>query len=293
MPSNSPNSLVSDRSGFTLIEVLISIVILAFISLGIYQATAETYRLREALSNEGDFYNSIRLSMTILQRDIAMMYSPIQLMPSPSPSGNNPQMNPNSFGNPAYPNPQPGTPGAPANPALTEAIQKDPDLGLEFDFWGPAIDASGVRPSRFVGTEKKITFISASHLRMYKDTPESVFAKIIYELVPDEFDKESQMLVKTESTDVFQMEDRKDASKRDYPLLHGIKKLTFRYFRKDKDNGIGAWERGWDSDSEDQKNIYPDIVEVNFEINGPSRLYFNGIYDFRPELPLNAINPSF
>jgi prepilin-type N-terminal cleavage/methylation domain-containing protein len=63
-------------AGFTLIEVLISIVILTFISLGIYQSTTETFHLREILSNEGDFYNSIRLSMNIMQRDISMIYSP-------------------------------------------------------------------------------------------------------------------------------------------------------------------------------------------------------------------------
>src|ERR1700746_219262 len=86
MRSNSRNKLKTDETGFTLIEVLIAIVILAFISLGLYNAITETYRVRETLSTEGDFYNGIRLSMNVLQRDVTLIYSPINLLPSPSPS---------------------------------------------------------------------------------------------------------------------------------------------------------------------------------------------------------------
>src|SRR5690348_1896944 len=50
------------QAGFTLIEVMVSMAIMVFISLAIYQAMTETYKLREVLSVEGDFYNSIRLA---------------------------------------------------------------------------------------------------------------------------------------------------------------------------------------------------------------------------------------
>jgi len=272
-PGSSPSS---SEAGFTLLEVLISIIVLSFISLGIYQATAETYKLREELLNESDFYNTIRLTMSILQRDVTLMYSPIVLIPQASPSplagGFQPAPNPNARPSPSF-------------------LQTDPDLGQESDFWGPALDKTGIRPSRFVGSDKKISFISSSHIRLYKDTPESEFAKVTYELVTDEFDPNSFMLVKTESVDVFQMEDRKDQTKRTYPLMHGIKTLKFRFYNKNKDNG--TWEPAWDSvDTDEDKNIYPDIVEVNFEVYGPTKLYFNGVYDFKPELPFNGIDPS-
>jgi prepilin-type N-terminal cleavage/methylation domain-containing protein len=267
--------------GFTLIEVLISIVILTFISLGIYQSTTETFHLREILSNEGDFYNSIRLSMNIMQRDISMIYTPTLMIPNPAPSPSSSQA-PQVAGRPA--------PTQPVAQPSSAFLQSDPDLAVESDFWVAAVDKTGIRPSRFIGSEKKISFIGASHYRMYKDTAESEFSKITYELVEDEFDKESMMLIKTESTDVFQMEERKDISKRTYALLHGIKKLKFRFYRKDKN--LGEWQPTWDSDTDEVRNMFPDIVEVNFEVTGPSKLFFNGIYDFRPEIPLNGLNPS-
>lgn len=276
-PSKRLSSTRSSEAGFTLLEVLISIIVLSFISLGIYQATSETYKLREELLNESDFYNTIRLTMSILQRDITLMYSPIVLLPAASPS-------PTLAGGFQ----QVPSPNARPSPSF---LQTDPDLAQESDYWGPALDKTGIRPSRFVGSDKKISFISSSHIRLYKDTPESEFAKVSYELVTDEFDPNALMLVKTESIDVFQMEDRKDVSKRSYPLMHGIKTLKFRFYNKNKDNG--TWEPSWDSvDSDEDRNIYPDIVEVNFEVYGPTKLYFNGIYDFKPELPFNGIDPS-
>jgi prepilin-type N-terminal cleavage/methylation domain-containing protein len=279
---NRNKALRSHVAGFTLIEVLISIVILTFISLGIYQSTTETFHLREILSNEGDFYNSIRLSMNIMQRDISMIYSPTLMIPTPAPSASSSQSAQSAVGRP---------PGTQPNPASSQAfLQSDPDLAVESDFWVAAVDKTGIRPSRFIGSEKKISFVGASHYRMYKDLPESEFSKITYELVEDEFDKESLMLIKTESTDVFQMEERKDLTKRVYALLHGIKKLKFRFYRKDKN--LGEWQSAWDSDSDDVRNLFPDIVEVNFEVTGPSKLFFNGIYYFRPEIPLNGLNPS-
>ena len=272
MSSTSRSSALRSNSGFTLLEVLIAICILAFISIGIYRAITETYRLRATLSTEGDFYNGIRLSMNILQEDITMLYSPLPMVPgwpSPSPS-------------PSFMVVPPGGYGAPAQ-------VPDPTLAQTFEYWGPALDASGLRPSHFIGTESKLTFVANSHLRVYKDSQESEFAAIAYDLVADNRDHDSQMLVKTESTDVFNLDpDRKDPNQRVFALLHGIKKFKYRYYRKDKDE----WDPKWDSDSDDQKNIYPDIVELTIEVTGPNHMVFDGKFLFRPELPLRALNPS-
>ena len=101
------------------------------------------------------------------------------------------------------------------------------------------------------------------------------------------------MLVRTENTDAFDDDDRHaEKYAHRYPLLHGIKKLRFRYWRKDKDNGLGRWETSWDSDKEDFKGKYPDIVEVTLEVNGLDHLSYTGIYNFRPEAPLRGMDPS-
>ncbi len=258
-------------AGFTLIEVMIAMIILVFISLGIYQATTETYHLREVLSAEGEFYNSIRMAMDIMQRDVAAMYSPHMLKPKPAPS--------------STPDPQAATP---------QELQDlaNSDQGRTNDFWLGATERTGVRPSRFVGTDSKISFISVSHVRLYRDSLESDFAKVTYELIKDEeapAGSSAMALLKTESTNAFDDDERRDRKfQNKYILLHGIKKLSYRYYRKDKDR----LETSWDTDKEDFKEKYPDYIEVTFEVGGPSNLSFDGIYKLRPEVPLRGLEPS-
>jgi prepilin-type N-terminal cleavage/methylation domain-containing protein len=267
-----PNLLRKNDSGFTLIEVIIVLVILTFISLGIYQMTTETYRLRDELQAEGEFYNSVRMSMDVMQRDVSAMFSPILMRPDPGPSGR----------------PSP-------SPQELQAIASS-DQGKTSTYWLGATDKTGLRASRFVGTADKISFISAAHVRIYRDKPESDFAKVAYELVADPDYKElpdTRALLKTENPDAFDDDDRRsDKHAAHYLLLHGIKKLKFDFWRKDKDNGLGKWETSWDSDQEDYREKYPDIVRVTIEVNGPMGLTHTGVYEFRPEVPLRGLDPS-
>lgn len=268
-------SLRNNQSGFTLLEVIISMTILAFISFAIYQATIETYKLRDVLANEGDFYNGIRLSLNILDRDIALIYSP-ELMVPPKLSNNGGAPGQGNQGGPLLQGGQ---------------AEQGTDMSQTTKYWGAAIDATGIRPSHFIGADSKMSFISVSHIRIYKDAPEAEFAKISYEIKKDDADSpiaDTSVLVKTESPNVFEDDESRDKMTNAYPLLHGIKKCKIRYYRKDKDQ----WVSSWDSDKEETKNIYPDKIEISLEVLGPSKLSFEGTYVFRPEVPLHGLNPS-
>ncbi len=272
---NSTYRKRTNNSGFTLLEVLISMCILAFISLSIYEATTNTYHLRDVLSNEGDFYNGIRLAMSVVERDIELVYSPVIM----APPNENPYVQPN-----------------PQDMAVIQSM----NLGAPTQYWEGAMDQSGIRPSRLIGTENKLSFISVSHTRMYKDSQESDFAKIAYELDPDDLTEDqlqdsdlagTKVLTKHESPNAFNPNDgigSDDSFAHTYPLLHGIQNLTFRYYRHDTDQ----WSTAWDSDSPDTKNLYPDIIEIKIHVVGPSKLTFDGLYKFRTEIPLHGLNPS-
>jgi hypothetical protein len=244
--------------------------ILVFISFAIFQATTETYKLRDSLSREGNFYNEIRLSMSIVSRDIALIYSPTILVP-----------------------PKKKDPTAPAGARELEVIMSD-DLGRAYTFWGVAQDESGLRPSRFIGTDTKMTFVSASHVRIYKDSPESEFAKVTYEVKRDtknaETNPDTMVLIKTETPNAFASDDIKDTMSKSYELLHGIKKFQFTYYLRDGN----TWKtsKSWDSDKEETKNIFPDIIEISLEVKGDKNLGFEGKFKFRPEIPLDGLEPS-
>jgi prepilin-type N-terminal cleavage/methylation domain-containing protein len=270
-------SALKHREGFTLLEVLIAMALLVVISFAIYQATTETFRLRDVIMNEGEFYNGIRLAMGIVDRDVQLLYSPVVLLPpkeQPNPSDRNAAL------------------AAQQSEVLQQEEFEREGLDRPSDFWEGAVDSTGLRPSRFVGTDRKMTFVSASNIRVYKEARASDFAKITYEIKPDRNDRENgtQVLLKTENVDAFSDDDRPNSDKekamvRTYPLLYGIKKLRFRYYWKDKDR----WVYSWDSDSSDTKNLYPDIIEIQVEVTGPSRLNFQGTYHFRPALPMGGV----
>jgi prepilin-type N-terminal cleavage/methylation domain-containing protein len=279
------------EAGFTLVEVMISIVLLVMISVAIYQATTQTFKYRAKIISEGDFQAGIRLSMGLMDRDILSLFSPVNLNPKNFPDPNASATPPG--GPPGSAGPRGGLgPNGAAQAQQLEELTKS-ELGQTTDFWLGATDLTAIRPSRFVGTENKISFVSASHMRIYKNSEECEFAKIIYEL-RDEKDPDAgestKVLVKVEDPDVFNDSTltKKTKAAKAYPLLTGIKKFKFRYYRKDKK----AWENTWDSNRDDMKGLYPDIVELSLEVVGIQRLSFKGIYMFKPETPFYGMDPT-
>lgn len=273
----------SDTEGFTLVEVMIAIVLLVMISVAIYQATTQTFRYRARAISEGDFYGGIRLAMGLIDRDVAALFSPVNFNPKNFEKDSNPISADQSAGAVA-------APGAPVDQQfqLEELLRSE--LGQANDYWLGATDLSAIRPSRFIGTENRIQFVSASHMRVYKNMPESEFNKIIYELRDD---KDSQvvegtkLLVRIENPAVFS-EEKKVQDPKLYPLLPGVKTFKFRYYRKDKK----AWEVSWDTNREDMKGLYPDLIELTAEVLGLNRLAFSAIYMFKPETPFYGIDPT-
>lgn len=289
------NSILNRKSklgseGFTLIEVMIAIVLLVMISVAIYQATTQTFRYRARIINEGDFYGGIRLAMGLIDRDVAALFSPVNFNPNnfkkapPVPVDQLPQANP--FGGITA---KSTDPKAAADAAQLDELARS-EYGQTNDYWLGATDLTTIRPSRFVGTENRLQFVSSSHMRVYKNTPESEFTKIIYELRDD---KDSQvvegtkLLVRIENPTVFS-EEKKLQNQKLYPLLPGVKSFKFRYYRKDKK----AWEAAWDTNRDDMKGLYPDLIELTAEIVGMNRLSFKAIYMFKPETPFYGLDPT-
>jgi len=264
--------------GFTLLEVLIALAILVFICFAIFQATTETYKLRDNLTAEGDLNNSVILAMGVVQRDLNLIYSPRIAIPDKKVDSTQPV-------------PQTGSQSQ--TPTQTQDEITD-DLAQVFTFWAAAVQPSGLRPSRLIGTDNKLSFIALSHVRIYKEAPESEFAKITYELRRDEKNTENPgtfVLVRTESPNAFSNDDRRDTLAVTYDVLHSIKKFTLSYHQKDGE----TWKilNSWDTDHMDTKNLFPDIIELKLEVLGPKKFSFEGDYKFRPEIPLNGLYPSF
>lgn len=249
-----------NRSGFSLIEVMISIAILALISVMIVQTTSRSFQLREDLASEGEFHNSIKLAMNVMERDITHVFSPLMMMIKPKASTE-------------------GTAIPVTNPNVST-------------FWGVPMDSSGLRNSRFQGQERKMSFISSSHERVYKDARESYFVKVTYNIEADPKPAPGQegtlALFRTINTNAFDTEGDERKTDKTYRILAGIKSANFQYFQRGKD----VWIKSWDTANKDFMNHFPDTVELLLDVLGPGQLSFQGRFHYRLEAPIHGIFPS-
>jgi hypothetical protein len=263
-------------------------VLLVIISLTIYQSTTQSYKLRDVLLNEGDFHNGIRLAMGLLDRDVTLLYSPILLNPRTSPGSPAASPAPDDPNFAQDPN-RPQTPAEQAETQLLEQLRASP-LSQTTEYWGPVRDTTMIRPSRFQGAADRMSFISASHIRIYKEAPETELTKVRYELRDDKSElspPDTKMLVRITNSRVFDdISSQKDESERVMPVLRGIKKWGLKYYRRDKQ----TWEPSWDSEREDLVGRYPDAIEVEVEVQGPLRLNFTGRFLMKPEIPLGGLD---
>ncbi|HTL11613.1 MAG TPA: prepilin-type N-terminal cleavage/methylation domain-containing protein, partial [Bdellovibrionota bacterium] len=256
------------QDGFTLLEVLISFALLLFITLIVYQKIGQSYKLRDKFVNEGDFHNSIAAAVDILNRDITMIYSPVIMVPRQAANNN-----------------------LPPDPELQKAIAEgDQKRGSEY--WLGVIDVSGIRASRFEGTETSLKFLSASHVRVYRETRESMIVKVAYSIEDTGGGKGNlegtRTLVKRMNTNAFDVEDDEGEYVHVYRLLPGIKSLAFRYYERSRDRWFGKW----DSETQDFKFKFPDVIELTMEVAGEGNQTFDGSYLFRPEIPIYGIYPT-
>jgi hypothetical protein len=67
-----------------------------------------------------------------------------------------------------------------------------------------------------------------------------------------------------------------------------VKSLKFRYYRRDKK----AWENTWDTNRDDMKGLYPDLIEIKLEVVGLNKLGYTGSYMFKPEMPFYGLEPT-
>ena len=258
--------------GFTLIELIISMTILAFISLGVYQLTANSFEMREKLEAEADFYNTIRTALAQMERDVLMIYTP-QVGALPRQLA------------------QATVPGQQGQGSGQTAGEPPFDPGVSTPFWGPLFNRFGVRPSRLQGEAGKISFISSSHVRLFKDSHETEFAKITYALEDDRLSRGAdgsvpKALVRYEDHDAFTDDGRPSETNARYVLLVPVVSLKFTFL----DGRNDQWQNNWDTDGRDTKNQYPALIKVALEMRlpppAPKDATFEVVQVIKPELAL-------
>ena len=252
------NSRPGSESGFTLLEILIAIAILAIISIAIYTATVKSFDINQTVSNEADDFLNITVGIAALERDIAQVYTPVL-----------------------------GAPKAPQNPQEQTNYQQE---NSPTQFWSAPLRSDGLRRTRFQGTSQKMTFVTNSNRRLMENAPESDFLAITWELEKNK--SGGYTLYRSQDWDVFRLIDADRRKPQRVAVLTKINSGKFSFYRKrDK-----TWDDTWDTEGRFVRpdSRYPDLVSLKLEIPDPrnpaKNLAWEGV--FRPNMMLNSVSKT-
>ena len=184
----------------------------------------------------------------------------------------------------------------------TPAQINDKLRGIAFkatEYWSSIFDVSGIRPSRFKGDDHSMSFVSASHVRIYQQKKESVYSKIKYELTKqapnpnlnkEQNDKIAGLssLIKIENARAFDLDEPKDAPYiQNYTVLNQIKKIKFTYFKTGEKNPVNTW----DSEAAETKGIFPEVVQMELSLEALNGRSLDATVLFKLEAP-NEVLPK-
>ncbi len=284
-------------SGFTLIEVLIALFILVLIGTTTSKAIIDAAQLKEVLKDETEFSSEFRTSLGFIERDLNQVFNPRWFL-----DVNLKQIDP--FAAPVV---APTTPGTNPAPTFKQLPPEELNRYLKgnafqsYEHWAAIYDSTGIRASRFKGTDKTMSFVAASHVRIYQQKKESIYAKIKYvvekqepnpNLTQEQNQKSANLfqLAKIENTRAFELDDPKEGSFiNHYVILNNIKKIVFRYYQAGKKDALTAW----DSDQVDQKGKFPEAVEMELELQSPQGKMIDSIVLFKLEAPNDVLPKTY
>lgn len=251
------------QRGLTLLEVIISVAILAFISVFVAMSIQRGLRARAKIQQDIDRSVALREAVNLISRDIqlAFNYRDINTQlynaavrercKKPSPT--------------ASPTPAGGTGGASGSGSGGGTTSPSPTpTGLSDE---QCQEKEEKIVTQFIGESDKLDFTALSHVRLRKDDPTSDQAEIGYFLrnCKSRFKNQQggQCLWRRISPII---DDDVTQGGQETVLLENVKELTFRYLGEGTD---GEWQKVWSSDGKSdttKAGKFPLAVEVTLQV---------------------------
>jgi len=187
MKESSSISVFNNR-GFTLIEILIAITLLAFITLGVVSVTENAFRTKDRTTEINKNNLQIETAMSRFEWDFSQLYSPLFFSTVFKTTQNKPAINNTTNNN--IPNNNSTVPPDANNVQIDPALQDYYQQILtrfERNEHFISITQDGMPIPRFYAPEKTIfEFFTTSNRRKRENTKQSHFAWVLYTLSESE-----------------------------------------------------------------------------------------------------------
>lgn len=234
----------SKRSGFTLIEVVLAVSILATLTVLVTQAISRALKAKTKIQAEVDDVASLRDSMRMIRNDLYLAFHYRDFYKDI---------------NDAYK--KLNTTAAAASALNQQTVE------------APAVDPT----TQFIGTEDKMNFVTSNNGRISTSTKQADFIEVGYFLKDckglSEGAKTSKCLFRRTQLIV---DDDPEAGGTEMPMLENVSEFKLRYIGAGKTEWASQWnsKEGMDAST---KGKYPDAVEVTLgierEIGGKKKEY--------------------
>lgn len=227
---------LNSRTGFTLIEVVIAVTIMAFLSFFTATSINRALKAKDKIQVQVDQSSSVRDVLNFMVRDIELAFNyrdrdielynlAIQQKTAPPKEGDPP-------------------PPPPPEGQVTPTPKEDKIV------------------TQFIGEEDKLDFSSLSYIRTQANVPLSSQAEVGYYV--DSCSKGNQCLWRRVSPYI---DDKITEGGTKTPLLPNVRSLSFRYLGPGFEE---EWSKSWSSDGNGAQSMagnFPYAVEVTLEVS--------------------------
>ena len=242
------------QHGFTLIEVMVALLILAFLSIFTSQAIQRALANKTKIQRDIDKNATVRDALRVIERDVNMAFNfrdaSIKLYNQAQDERKRVAQ-------------QLQNPGTSTNPPPNPPIQ--PPIQIDETKYKHKSDKVW---TKFIGDRESMSFTSLSNVRMTEDAPISSQAEIGYRLKScrrrSTQEQSSQCLWRRVSNYIHE-----DITKygEETVLLENVTEFKLRYLGPGKD---GEWQEAWSTETSGDdvtKGKFPWAVEVTIAIN--------------------------
>lgn len=237
------------QSGFTLIEVMIAMALLAFISVLVYQATVHSFDINKKLTSEAGDLMGLAVALQTLEEDCAQIYTPLF--------------------------PEPATP-------LQVTGDQSPKL-----FWSVPVRTDGIRRARFLGTSEKMSFITNSNVRVQRGVAQSDFLAVAWEVAQNK--SGTYQLKRFTDTNVFNYDKlQTDDKDQFFVIIDNLSSAQFSYYRKEGDKWEESWDSEGQSVKPGARypELISIKLEGPDPTNPAKQMQWRGV--FRPNIKINT-----